>query len=383
MALSVQTNTAAITALKNLNTNSQAMNNSLNRLSSGFRINSAADDASGFAVSSKLDAQTGRLKAASQNATQATAMVKMADAGVNEIQNMVNRIQTLATQAASANNSGELGKLDAERIKLESAINKIAGATNYNGVSLLSGNGNTTIAGAGTAGAFTTVDLNSVSAGDAGAGAGSLAISANATTTTNFDITFTDKAGTVFTSAANAGTGLTDPTAATAITLTSADGGKSMSVSIGGAGTMATGSESVTITRSNSTFQVGADNNANNQVAVNLSNSYTTGALGLGGAGDISTQSNAQAYIDTAKTAMNLVITQRADLGATQNQLGFVQANLATSIEQTTASVSSIKDADMAMEMANFTKNKILTQAGTSMLAQANQASQNVMTLFR
>jgi len=141
MALVVQTNTAAITALKHLNTNSANMNKSLERLSSGFRINNAADDAAGFAISSKLDAQTARLKAASTNATQAQAMVKMADAGINEIQNMVSRIQVLATQASSANNTAESAKLDAERLKLESAIDKIAKSTNYNGVNLLDGTG--------------------------------------------------------------------------------------------------------------------------------------------------------------------------------------------------------------------------------------------------
>jgi flagellin len=129
-------------------------------------------------------------------------------------------------------------------------------------------------------------------------------------------------------------------------------------------------------------FQVGADNTANNQVSVDLTASYTTASLGLGGS-DLTTQANAQAYIDTAKAALNTLITQRADLGATQNQVAFVQSNLATSIEQTTAAVSSIRDADMAAEMAAFTKNQILTQASTSMLAQANQAAQNVMTLFR
>jgi len=76
-------------------------------------------------------------------------------------------------------------------------------------------------------------------------------------------------------------------------------------------------------------------------------------------------------------------VSKRADLGAVQNQLGFVQANLATAIEQVTASVSTIRDADMAAEMANFTKSQVLVQAGTAMLAQANQASQNVLRLFR
>jgi len=130
------------------------------------------------------------------------------------------------------------------------------------------------------------------------------------------------------------------------------------------------------------TFQVGADNSADNQVGIDLTNAYTTAALGLGGS-DLTTQANARAYIDITKHALDTLISQRADLGATQNQISFIQSNLATSIEQTTASVSSIRDADMAAEMAEFTKNQILTQASTSMLAQANQAAQSVMTLFR
>jgi len=387
MALSVQTNNAAITALKNLNTNSMNMNNSLNRLSSGFRINSAADDASGFAVSSKLSAQAGRLKAASQNATQATAMVKMADAGINEIQNMVNRIQTLATQAASANNAGELGKLDAERVKLEAQINKIASSTTYNGVALLNGTGGATATGAAALGTngVAAIKVTNGSLVDMGASY-TISLTAKGAGTTS-DLTVTNST----TGQTQTVTGVTVPAAGATTDVSFASMGFTLTVD-STLGTAAVTAGAVTLTGNNSSFQVGADNTADNQVSVNLGNSYTTTALGLGTVtatglqtanSDLLTQAHAQAYIDTAKTALNTLVTQRADLGATQNQLGFVQANLATSIEQTTASVSAIKDADMAAEMANFTKNKILTQAGTSMLAQANQAAQNVLTLFR
>jgi len=371
--LSVQTNNAAMTALKNLNTNSAAQDMSLNRLSSGFRINSAADDSSGFAISSKLDAQAGRLKAASQNATQATAMVKMADAGVNEIQNMFNRILTLATQASSGNNSGELAKLDAERQKLELQIDNIAASTNYNGVSLLNGTSGST---ATLAAAVTGV---SATAQTSGAAAGAVALDTLTNAGGGIDITLTNAAGTAQT------LNVAVPAAGATTSLSFGDIGMSITVDsnlvTGGAG-------SFTVTAGTaSSFQVGADNNAQNRVNINLNNSYTTTSLysGYGGAATtgLTTNADAQNYIDKASFALDTLITQRADLGATQNQLGFVQANLATSIEQTTASVSSIKDADMASEMANFTKNKILTQAGTSMLAQANQAAQNVLTLFR
>jgi len=395
MALTVQTNNAAITALKNLNTNSVNMNESLNRLSSGFRINSAADDASGFAISSKLDAQSNRLKAASQNAMQATAMVKMADAGINEIQNMVGRIQVLATQAASANNAGELGKLDAERVKLESQIDKIANSTNYNGVNLLNG---INAASAVTVVASTAADATGAAAGTSSATITGGTIAAGTATGTVVS-TITQGANAALDTIAIAGTaGLTGTIAAGSVVygglnnVTMSDG-STLALTLGtrgGAGgvadtlTLTAGTAAVAATAYTASlaFQVGADNNTNNQVGVNLVNAYTTTALGLG-TGDILTQATAQTYIDTAKAAMNTLITQRADLGATQNQLGFVQANLATSIEQSIASVSSIRDADMASEMANFTKNQILTQAGTSMLAQANQAAQNVLTLFR
>jgi len=397
MALSVQTNNAAMTALKNLNSNSMAMDKSLERLSSGFRVNNAADDASGYAVSSKLDAQTQRLKAASLNATQAQAMTKMADAGVNEIQNMVVRIQTLATQASSANNAGELGKLDAERIKLESAIDKIAGGTNYNGVNLLNGvdaASAATTAAVGTltfaAGTNTGVTgMNIVSNVNGVNDVYTIDMAADGLTATVKDAAGATQGSKLLTTA-TAGTA-----AANQITLTN---GTVVGITIGttdtvntGAGTGGTGTVAgAAVTAAAGTgvyatalsFQVGADNNANNQVSVDLRNSYTTTSLGLG-AGDLTTQANAQAYMDTAKAALNTLVTQRADLGATQNQVAFVQSNLATSIEQTTASVSSIRDADMAAEMAQFTKNQILTQASTSMLAQANQAAQNVMTLFR
>ena len=408
MALSVQTNTAAITALKNLNTNSMNMNNSLNRLSSGFRINSAADDSSGFAISSKLDAQSQRLKAASQNATQATAMVKMADSGVNEIQNMVSRIQTLATQAASSNNAGELGKLDAERVKLESQIDKIANSTNYNGVNLLNGSDASLAPVTGSATSMATTAVTSGNTGSvsfANSGTAKFVENASFDVTTNAagqitSVTSTsdlhDKNGALLASAGTnlAGTAtnstgtttsetskVTNATVGLIITATNganpAAGTTTMSVASGGVAYKAHADYAAV-----SSFQVGADNNADNQVTIDLRNKYTTVGLGLVG-GDLTSQTNAQSYMNTAKSAMNTLITQRADLGATQNQLGFVQANLATSIEQTTASVSSIKDADMAAEMANFTKNKILTQAGTSMLAQANQTAKNVLTLFR
>ena len=386
MALTVQTNTAAITALKHLNTNSVNMGKSLERLSSGFRVNSAADDAAGYAIASKLDAQTARLKAATQNVSQAQAMVKMADAGVNEIQNMIVRVETLAIQASSANNGGELNKLDAERTKLESQINKIASSTNYNGLNLLNGADATVN--------FTTA-FTAGGPADTGVTTASV-VTASGSQVNNVYTLTSDAAGDLTISSTGGGSGTLAFSASTTNTVLLTDGA-TLSVDFAAAPLGGVGTNTVTVsqqgigtvgTSSGATyqtalaFQAGADNNVDNRVTVDLTNSYTTASLGLG-VGDLLSQTNAQSYINTAKSALDTLVTQRADLGATQNQLSFVAANLATSIEQATASVSSIRDADMALEMAEFTKNQILVQASTSMLAQANQAAQNVLSLFR
>jgi len=385
MGLVVQTNNAANTALKHLSTNNMKMNQSLERLSSGFRVNSAADDAAGFAISSKLDAQAGRLKAAATNVAQAQAMVKTADAGVNEIQNMVTRLQVLATQAESANNDGERNRLDGERSKLESAIDKIASSTKYNSVSLLNGTGGVTVSSSGftaaeglhsialdgaTAATTFTVKMEEASATAAGTfGNGDKITVTDGTTSQTITVaTIPTGTGTLDVNFGDLGIKLTlDAAVSTAIT--------------GAAGAAASVGDIVTSAAAANTFQVGADNNANNRIDVAFNNNYTTTGLSI--TGDITTVANARTYADTMTTALNTITSNRATLGATQNQLAYVGANLATSVEQISAAVSTIKDADMASEMANFTKSQILVQAGTAMLAQANQASQNVLSLFR
>ncbi len=389
MALTVQTNVGAISALKNLNINALSMNRSLERLSSGFRINSAADDAAGYAVSTKLNGQRGKLEAASQNALQATAMVKMADAGVNEIENMVRRMQALATQAASDTiSSTERSKLEAERAKLEGQIDNIATSTNYNGTSLIDG-----ASGISVTGTLDDTTTNGVS---------SIAIN-GASASTTFTVSYVDQA-TATTFDAGDSIRITDGTTSQTIAVSSLPTGQSTSeLSFGDLGitltinsaisgtTTASGTGSVSSTgtiitssASASSIQVGADNAADNRVSVDFSNSYKATDLNSGFAsGNISTQSAARTYIDDAAAALNTLTTNRAALGSVVNQLGYVSANLATSIEQLSSAISTIKDADMAKEMANFTKSQVLVQAGTAMLAQANQASQNVLALFR
>ncbi len=389
MAVTVQTNMGALTALKNLNTNTANMNKSLERLSSGFRINSAADDAAGYAVSAKLSGERGKLEAASQNALQATAMVKTADAGVNEIENMVRRLQVLATQAASANNSGDIAKLDAERATLVSQIDKIANSTKYNGIAVLNGTVGSTVDAASTLDNTTTNGVSAITLNGATAGATFSVTYVDQATATTFNagdsISITD--GTTTQTVAIAAL----PTAQGTSVVNFGDLGISLTINsaIAGTTTAATGSAAsagtiITTAGSSSTFQVGAENNANNQVTADFTADYTTTGLAIGTVtADISTAAKAQTYLTEVTAALNTLTTNRAALGSTVNQLGYVNANLSTNIEQLSSAISTIKDADMAAEMANFTKSQVLVQAGTAMLAQANQSSQNVLSLFR
>ena len=515
MAMSVQTNMGAISALKNMNTNSLSMNKSLERLSSGFRINSAADDAAGYAISAKLTGEKGKLEAATQNALQATAMVKTADAGINEIENMVRRLQVLATQAASANNSGDIAKLDNERATLITAIDNIAGSTKYNGVNLLNGVDSTLSTTAvaattnvlsnatntgfasvtSTSGIYENASFAITTTAGAAASTGSLsvdvagvstqvsAVALNSTSSASAaavgDIYFDNVAGVITAyagtdataaylgvldlSAATAGetnsmtlangvildftnsatvsdttglaSGVTGASAATlgtvtsvkstvdllddqgativaagsellAATTTRVDAGSltlTLNANTGGtAGTITltdgaagaaqkAGVSNVTTTgatagsstdyASSLSFQVGAANSSNDQVTVDFGNKFTTAGLAI--TGDISSAANAQTYMTTLDTALDTLTTNRAALGSTVNQIAYVSANLATNIEQMSSAISTIKDADMAAEMSEFTKSQVMVQAGTAMLAQANQSASNVLSLFR
>ncbi len=291
MSMAVQTNMGAITALKHLNTSQNQMNGQLERLSSGYRINSAADDAAGYAISSKMEGNKGKLVAAQENTMTAQAMVKMADAALNEVTNITKRLQVLATKAASGqNSSAEQLNLDKEAQKLLEVMDKIIDSTKFNGEVLLGG--------AFAAGSGKTIQIGSTSS-----------------TNDRMTIDFADSN-------------------AVALGISHATGG-----------------------------------------AVAAANS--TGRVNLTSVAD------AQNSLTQLDSALSTLADTRASLGASSNQLGYIAANLGTSIEQSSNTISAVKDTDMAMEMAEFTKSKIMVQAGTAMVSQANQNSQNIMSLFR
>jgi len=334
MAITVQTNLGALAAQRNLNINQNALNKGIGRLSSGFRINSASDDAAGFAIASKLSAQGARLQASSQNALQASAMVKMADASINEIQNMIVNAQGTASQASQASQGSVASQAS------QAAVVSTSGATQASVASQAAVTSQASMAGTSTQASQASVASQAA-----------------------------------ITSAASRASTATGTSVASQASVASQSSQASTA-------SLAAGSAAYTAALA---FQVGVTNDSNNQVSIDLRNSFTAKAMGLSGgsASVLTSQSAAQTYITTATTALNTLVTNRGKLGATVNQLGFVNASLATSIEQVSSAVSTIKDADLATEMANFTKSQVLVQTGTAMLAQANTAAQNVLRLFR
>ena len=373
MALRIQNNIASLTANRNLARTTSALSVSLERLSSGFRINRAADNASGLSISQKFRAQIASLKMAAQNATEANSVLQVAEGGIEQIANMLVRLKELATQAASSNSDGNRAEIDAEATQLINEIDRIAKSTEYNNVSLLDGYG--------TKSYSSEIDTNINNIYDFkvdGAATGSYNASYN---TTNNTLTFT------FGSQTETVTLQTNSTINFSTLGISFKIGKNVnateldaigtafaSLNVDGATT------DFAITGTAAQFQIGDTNSSNKKLSFSIS-SVTKADLGLSSL-SLSTQSSAQSALSTIDTAISSVNTIRGNIGANMNRLSYAQANLQTAIENITASESVIRDVDMAAEMSEFTKNQILQQAGVAMLAQANALPQAVLSLL-
>jgi flagellin len=271
----INNNIAAFNAYRNLTNTQNAQTSSLEKLSSGFRINRAADDASGLVRSEGLRSQIGGLKVAVRNAQDGISVIQTAEGALTESHSILQRMRDLAVQSANdgANSTEAQQANQDEFAQLRTELTRIAENTTFGGKTLLDG----------TAGALT--------------------------------------------------------------------------------------------------FQVGADNQAGQQVEVTIA-SMTATALGLDGE-TIANVGGAQDAIDALDTAIGLVSTQRSELGAVQNRFESTIRNLSVTVENLSAAESRIRDTDMAEEMVSFTRSQILAQAGTAMLAQANQVPQSVLSLLR
>src|SRR6478736_6277973 len=291
MPQTINTNIASLNAQRNLNMSQSALAVSMQRLSSGLRVNSAKDDAAGLAIAERMNAQVRGMNVAIRNANDGISLAQTAEGALGKIGDSLQRMRELAVQSANATNSAsDRTNLDNEFAQLQSEISRVTGGTTFNGTSLFTGSPSFSFqVGAGTTANDTvSVSRNQLSGGTAG------------------------------TSGALTSTDATDKVLATITTV--------------------------------------SDISASASAATNA--------------------------IKDIDVALDKVNSERATYGAAQNRFESVISNLQISSENVTAARSRIMDADFAKETAELTRTQILTQAGTAMLAQANQAPQSVLSLL-
>jgi len=372
MGLRINNNISAMNTHRQLVNTDSMMSKSLERLSSGYRINKASDDAAGLAISSAFRADIASYKVAGRNVSEANALAQVAEGAYDQIGNMLTRLKELATQASSANAGSNLDKINDEGNQLLLEIDRISSATEYAGSKLLDGSfGVTACATTTTAVGYvggTGLKANTTYAVTAAAGDDTATITATyddgTTASQSIEVAglgdfLTDNAG--------------DDTASKTINFSAL--GVSMEID----GTWTNGNV-VTEDATATEFQVGAKNTANDRISFTLQAVSTT-ALSLT-SDQMLSAGDAQNFLDSIDNAIDTLNNARGGIGAIQNRLGYASANLSTTIENVQAAESTIRDVDMAEEMTTFTKSQILLQAGTAMLAQANMAPQNILSLL-
>ena len=393
----INNNIMAFNAQRNLGSSAMAMGKSIEKLSSGLRINRAADDASGLVISQKLRAQTSGLRQATRNAQDGISVVQTAEGGLNEVHSMLNRMRDLAVQAANtgANDLTARTAAQQELAQLTSEIDRIGNTTSFGDTKLLNGSFGVSAANATGYDADNAVTIDATN--------DTFDINVNGTGAVT--VTLTQAAYTGDTLAAELSSkiksALSGGTAAQAavadnvsVNATPAGAGTTLEIEVDGLAnaetfTLAEAGTDTFVADLNfgavtaaagtgGTFQVGANNTGDDQITVAIG-AVSTADLGLG-AVDLTT--DAAGAIDAIDTAIASVSTSRGNLGAVQNRLESTISNLQVTSENLAASESRIRDTDVAAEMVEFTRSQILQQAGTAMLGQANSVPQTVLRLL-
>ncbi len=378
----INTNVASLNAQRNLSSTNGSLATSLQRLSSGFRINSAKDDAAGLAISERFTTQIRGLNQAQRNANDGISLAQTAEGALSEVGNNLQRIRELAVQASNGTNSqGDRDALNAEVTQLKSEIQRVAEQTSFNGTKLLDGSF-TAVAFQVGANAGETIEIASIANVQTAAIGGAFTRvtgSFNATGLTGF-ATAIAAGGLVLNgvdvgaidSAANAQERAGQ--LVEAINRVSSQSGVGASYdAVSGDVTLVSNAVVATTGTTNSATVAGVAN------AFTGTASTTTGITAV----DVSSFTGAQLAIGQIDNALTAVNSARGDLGAIQNRFSSVVSNLSTTSENLSASRSRIKDADFAKETAELTRAQILQQAGVAMLAQANQVPQSVLSLLR
>lgn len=382
MGMQINTNIAANNAYRNLSNTQNDLSKSLERLSSGLRINRAADDAAGLAISEGLRSQIGGLNVAARNAQDGISVIQTAEGAMTEVHSILQRIRDLAVQAGNdSNNAESRTAISTEANALVGELDRIGKSTNFNGIKLLDGsqaalkfqvgadgNANSQLNVSLTSANVTTIS-GALSVGNTGSSytvtpatvGGNAAFTFTEGTTTSLVTVAMGAAGTYTTSGIQ---GVAD-----ALNANAAFADKGVASVVYNTSGVATG--------------INVKSTTGGTVATTAPGTgFAIGTAGSGGALNFTTAAGAQAAIGLVDAQISTVSTARADLGAIQNRFESAINTLNVSKENLTAAESRIRDTDMASEMVNYTRSNILSQAGTAMLAQANQSNQGVLQLL-
>ena len=395
----IQHNIMAMNAYRNYSNNASSLSKNLEKLSSGYKINRAGDDAAGLAISEKMRAQITGLDKAQDNAKDGISLVKTAEGALTEVHDMLNRMYSLAEQSANGTYDGtDRTQLQKEVTALKNEIDRIADSSNFNGTELLNGD----------LAAGTTFTVNQTGSSQSNKSTINLTITADGTQTMG-TVTFAvaaqaskvgakiDNDGNVTISvdkkdytAAEIQELLSKATVATGANPKAAvvDAIKGASVSGTGIKKLGTGASLAKTSTAKATLpgkalklQIGDTGDSFNQLSVSIKDCHVT-ALGLDKM-SIADQDGAKAALEQIKSAINYVSDVRGTLGATQNRLEHTINNLSVMQENIQDAESTIRDTDVADEMMAYTKNNILVQSAQAMLAQANQVPQGVLQLLQ
>ena len=393
----INTNVSSLLAKNALVANERSMSTAMERLSTGVRINSAQDDAAGLAIASKMTSQIRGLDQAVRNANDAVSLIQTAEGALIETSNMLQRMRELAVQASSDTNTlTDRTALNQEFVSLRSEINRVAQNTQWNGTNILTKQGGSNSDGIHKfqvgANANQTIDLT---IGNYQTNSSSQTAVATVATTTSgssqgataaaqvstFKIENDVAVGDVFSLTVGDKSFTHTVTALAATAVLSRDA--VFNAMIAGIGTVAGVGASETTTTSGAKVQTfTASSTAFGSNSFNIS-SGAGGLLSGINASSITTAANANSAVAAVTTALATVNTGRSEMGATMNRLQYAADNLANVSRNATESRGRVMDADYAKETTELARTQIIAQAGTAMLAQANQMKQTVLSLLK
>ncbi|MBL4611536.1 MAG: flagellin [Pseudomonas sp.] len=399
MALTVNTNVASLNAQRNLGASSSNLQTSLQRLSSGSQINSAKDDAAGLQIANRLTSQINGLGVATKNANNGISIAQTAEGALQESTNILQRMRDLSLQSANGSNSDtERDALNSEVTELKKELDRISNTTAFGGKKLFDGSfGTETFQVGSAANEAISLKLDEVSTKELKSdsiSSGTIATQAAATASGAIAVSFTVEQGSadgtdrVFTISAEFASGATaaEQTQLLATVINDANMGVGAFVNDAGGIDVITDADlgtanegELSIAFASDTTAAAAEAAASGGTAVTLAEKTTDNSVKDI---DITSAKGAQEAVYIIDAALQSIDSQRADLGAAQNRFQSTISNLQNVSENASSARGRIQDTDFAAETAKLTKNQILQQAGTSILAQANQLPQAVLSLL-